>query len=41
MIFVPSEKGKSHCPSEWTDWDDIEKGCEILFKTLLKIDEQI
>ena len=26
MIFVPSKDGKSHCPDEWTDFDDfVEK----------------
>jgi N-carbamoyl-L-amino-acid hydrolase len=30
MIFVPSVKGVSHSPMEWTEWDDIEKGVSVL-----------
>jgi len=30
MIFVPSVKGISHAPMEWTEWDDIEKGVSVL-----------
>jgi beta-ureidopropionase / N-carbamoyl-L-amino-acid hydrolase len=30
MIFVPSVRGISHSPMEWTEWDDIEKGVSVL-----------
>jgi N-carbamoyl-L-amino-acid hydrolase len=30
MIFVPSIKGISHSPMEWSEWDDIEKGASVL-----------
>jgi beta-ureidopropionase / N-carbamoyl-L-amino-acid hydrolase len=30
MLFVPSRGGKSHTPEEWTDWDDVEAGANIL-----------
>lgn len=30
LIFVPSEKGISHAPDEWTNWNDIEKGSNVL-----------
>jgi N-carbamoyl-L-amino-acid hydrolase len=30
MVFVPSVKGISHGPLEWTHWDDIEKGTTVL-----------
>ena len=30
MIFVPSVKGVSHSPMEWTEWEDIEKGVSVL-----------
>lgn len=40
MIFVPSKDGKSHCPEEWTDWNDIAKGVSVLIDTVLKIDKQ-
>ena len=30
MIFVPSRGGRSHCPEEWTDLDDIATGVAVL-----------
>lgn len=39
MIFVPSKDGKSHCPDEWTDWEDIKKGTEILLDTIIRLDK--
>mgnify|MGYP006282363889 FL=1 len=38
MIFVPSHKGISHSPEEWTDWDDIKKGTEVMLETIKKLD---
>ena len=34
MIFVPSVNGISHAPLEWTNWEDIEKGAQVLTQTL-------
>jgi len=39
MIFVPSKNGQSHSPSEWTSWDDIEAGSNLLLHTLLALSE--
>lgn len=30
MIFVPSVNGKSHCQEEWTHWEDVERGANLL-----------
>lgn len=30
MVFVPSVKGISHSPMEWSEWSDIEKGVKVL-----------
>ena len=35
MIFVPSKKGQSHSPAEWTSWSDIEAGANVMLNTLL------
>lgn len=35
MIFVPSINGKSHCPEEWTEFEDIAKGCNVLLHSVL------
>ena len=34
MIFVPSKDGRSHSPAEWTAWEDIELGTNLLLNTL-------
>jgi N-carbamoyl-L-amino-acid hydrolase len=38
MIFVPSREGKSHCPEEWTDSQDIAAGVEALVHALVAYD---
>jgi N-carbamoyl-L-amino-acid hydrolase len=37
MIFVSSAGGRSHCPEEHTDWQDIERGSELLLALLLRL----
>ncbi len=37
MIFVPSKEGRSHSIAEWTDWEDIETGANLLLQTLLRL----
>jgi N-carbamoyl-L-amino-acid hydrolase len=39
MIFVPSRDGKSHCPEEWTDLEDIALGVQALVRALVKVDK--
>jgi allantoate deiminase len=34
MIFVPSKAGRSHCPEEETDLEDIRTGAELLLGTM-------
>lgn len=38
MIFIPSRDGRSHCPEEWTDFEQICLGTEVLACTLAGID---
>ena len=38
MLFVASVGGRSHCPEEWTDPDDLEAGVSALLATLLVLD---
>ena len=33
LIFVPSVAGISHAPDEFTHWDDIERGANLLLHT--------
>jgi beta-ureidopropionase / N-carbamoyl-L-amino-acid hydrolase len=37
MIFVPSAGGRSHCPDEHTDWDDVTNGANVLLNTLIEL----
>lgn len=37
MIFVPSKNGISHSPDEWTDFEDIALGVDVLAETLLTL----
>jgi allantoate deiminase len=37
MIFVPSIGGKSHCPVEDTDPQELAQGCEVLAHALLEL----
>lgn len=34
LLFVPSKQGRSHCPEEWTDYDQIQKAAEVYYRTL-------
>lgn len=37
MIFVPSKGGMSHSPAEWTAWDDIEAGANLMLAALCQL----
>lgn len=39
LIFVPSRDGRSHSPEEWTDYQDLQKGIELIYQTVLKVGE--
>jgi N-carbamoyl-L-amino-acid hydrolase len=39
MIFVPSKDGVSHSPREWTEWEDCARGVEVLYRSILALDE--
>ncbi len=38
MIFVPSRGGISHSPLEFSDWEEIARGAEVLYRTILLLD---
>jgi acetylornithine deacetylase/succinyl-diaminopimelate desuccinylase-like protein len=37
MIFVPSKRGISHNPLEWTDPRDIALGAQLLMETMIRV----
>jgi allantoate deiminase len=41
IVFVPSRDGLSHVPQEWTSSADIATGVEVLYATLLKVDDAL
>jgi N-carbamoyl-L-amino-acid hydrolase len=41
MIFVPSRDGISHSPKEFTQWQDVANGAEVLYRTLLLLDDRM
>jgi beta-ureidopropionase / N-carbamoyl-L-amino-acid hydrolase len=41
MIFVPSRDGISHAPTEFTSWQDIANGAEVLYRVVLLLDARL
>ncbi|MEL6525817.1 MAG: Zn-dependent hydrolase [Chloroflexota bacterium] len=37
MIFIPSQGGISHSPKEFSTWQDVEAGANVMLHTLLKL----
>ncbi|MFQ5897069.1 MAG: Zn-dependent hydrolase [Candidatus Methylomirabilia bacterium] len=37
MIFIPSKRGRSHRPDEASDWEAVERGADVLLRTLLAL----
>jgi beta-ureidopropionase / N-carbamoyl-L-amino-acid hydrolase len=40
MIFVPSLEGRSHSSGEWTNWEDIEAGANLMLRSVLALAAQ-
>ena len=41
MIFVPSKDGISHSPKEFTSWHNIANGAEVLYRSVLLLDDRL
>src|SRR3989449_10856818 len=41
VIFVPSTDGISHSPKEFTPWQDVANGAEVLYRVLLLLDDRL
>jgi allantoate deiminase len=37
MVFVPSREGRSHCPVEWTEYEDISKAVAVIYDLILEM----
>lgn len=40
MIFVPSAGGRSHCPEEWTSYEQVAIGIEAIIQSVLLFDQR-
>jgi acetylornithine deacetylase/succinyl-diaminopimelate desuccinylase-like protein len=40
-IFVPSRDGISHSPKEFTSWPDVANGVEVLYRSVLLVDDRL
>lgn len=40
MLFIPSIDGRSHCPEEASNFDDIVRGVDTLLQSLVALDER-
>ena len=40
MIYVPSKEGISHCPEEWTDYESIKKGADVLLHLVMQLSKK-
>jgi beta-ureidopropionase / N-carbamoyl-L-amino-acid hydrolase len=41
MIFIPSRDGISHSPKEFTSWQDVANGAEVLYRAVLLVDARL
>jgi beta-ureidopropionase / N-carbamoyl-L-amino-acid hydrolase len=41
MIFIPSKDGISHSPKEYSSPEDIANGAEVLYRTVLLLDQRL
>ena len=39
MLFIPCKEGRSHCPEEWSEFEHIGRGVEVLANTILRVDK--
>lgn len=39
LVFVPSRNGLSHHPDEWTDYEQIKKGIDVIFEAVKVLTE--
>jgi allantoate deiminase len=37
LVFVPSKDGRSHCPEEWTDYEQLKKGIDVVLGAILQV----
>jgi allantoate deiminase len=38
MLFLPSHLGLTHCKDEWTEYENVAKGADVLYEAIRKMD---
>ncbi|MEZ5811705.1 MAG: hypothetical protein R3D45_09865 [Rhizobiaceae bacterium] len=38
MVFVPCREGRSHCPEEWAEKDDLRCGANTILAAVCELD---
>ena len=41
MIFIPFLSGRSHCPEEWIEPQQLLDGTRVRYETILELDRQL
>lgn len=41
MIFIPSRGGISHSPKEYSSWEQVADGAEVLYRTIVALDTNL
>jgi N-carbamoyl-L-amino-acid hydrolase len=41
MVFIPCLNGRSHCPEEWTQPQQLLEGTQVLLQTVLELDRRL
>jgi len=41
MIFTPSRGGISHSPKEYSSWEQVAGGAEVLYRTIVALDQNL
>ncbi len=37
LVFIPSRGGVSHAPDEWSDWEDILVGAQLMLRAVIRL----
>lgn len=40
MVFIPSQGGRSHCPEEWSEFEHLAKGTDVLAGMVFATDQE-
>lgn len=39
MVFIPCRDGRSHCPEEWSEPEQLAAGADVVLRAMLRIDQ--